>query len=104
MALYGRMYAQNFYTTRLALVSAGVQEGPFELASDHSRTTGFHVIDEAMVRSFKRYKPRSDDIGPRDGEDSIFDEEWRVVEPIVVLSGPGFKYDPRAIVDAALAK
>ena len=104
MVLHGRMHAQNFYATRLAFVSVTAQEDPFEFASDHSPTICFHVMDEAMASGFKRNKTRDDSIGLRDGEHALSDEEWRAVEPIVVRGGPGFKYDPRAVVDAVLAK
>jgi hypothetical protein len=104
MVLHGRMHAQNFYATRLALVSVETQEDPFEFASDHCRTICFHVMDEAMASGFKRNKTRDDSIGLRDGKHALSDSEWRVIEPIVVRGGPGFKYDPRAIVDAVLAK
>lgn len=104
MVLHGRMHAQNFYATRLAFVSITAQEEPFEFASDHSRIICFHVMDEAMASGFKRNKTRDDSIGLRDGEHALSEEEWRVVEPIVVRGGPGFKYDPRAVVDAVLAK
>lgn len=104
MVLHGRMHASNFYATRLAIVSVTAQEDPFEFAGDHSRVICFHVMDEAMASGFKRNKTRDDSIGLRDGEHSLSDEEWRAVEPIVVRGGPGFKYDPRAVVDAVLAK
>lgn len=106
MVLHGRMHAQNFYATRLALVSVVAKEDPFEFASDHSRTICFHVMDEAMASGFKSNKTRDESIGLRDGEYALSDEEWRAIEPIVLRrgGGPGFKYDPRAIVDAILAK
>jgi hypothetical protein len=104
MVLHGRMHAQNFYVTRLAFVSVAATEDPFEFASNHSRTICFHVMDEAMASGFKRNKTRDDSIGLRDGEHALSDDEWRAIEPIVVRGGPGFKYDPRAVVDAVLAK
>lgn len=104
MVLHGRMHARNFYVTRLAFISVTAQEDPFEFASDHGHTIRFHVLDEAMGGGFKRNKTRDDSIGLRDGEFALSDEEWRAIEPIVVRGGPGFKYKPRAVVDAILAK